>query len=110
MELNISERFHRLTESFFTIWEVFGKESFLSPIHHLRTGNEFVANLAPLVRYFTDDECFSLNFYSQHIKVIEFIDSVFSEHRSLLILAVDAVFLIIEEMTGEINETSKNIG
>jgi hypothetical protein len=110
MDLNIFELFHSGAEIFFAIRKILGKESVLGPIHHFGTTNEFMANLAPLVRYFPYDKRFSLHFYCQHIVVVVLIDSMFGEHESLLSLADIAVFLIIEEMTREINVEVEILG
>jgi predicted secreted protein len=95
-------------EVFFSIGKVLGKESVFSPVHHLGTADEFVANLAPLIRNFTNDKRFALYFYSQHIVVIVLVYDMFGEHRGLLILAAVAFFLIIEEMNREINVMKEN--
>jgi hypothetical protein len=108
MDLDAFEFLHGKAEIFFTIGKVIRKESVFGPVHHLGTADEFVANLTPLVRNFTNDKRFALYFYCQHIVVIVLVDGMFGEHKGLLILAVVAFFLIIEEMNGEINVTEEN--
>jgi hypothetical protein len=108
MDLDAFELLHGKSKIFFAIGKVIGKESVFGPVHHLGTADEFVANLAPLVRNFTNDKRFALYFYCQHIVVIVLVDGMFGEHKNLLILAVTAVFLIIEEMNGEINVMKEN--
>jgi hypothetical protein len=110
MDLDAFELLHGKAEIFFAIGEILGKESVFGPVHHLGAADEFVADLAPLVRNFTNDKRFALYFYSQHIVVIVLIDGMFAEHMGLLILAVVAVFLIIEEMNREINVIAENRG